>query len=157
MKLKEQINMSNLPKHIAIIMDGNGRWAKQRGFLRTIGHENGVKSLRTTITTCGELGVDYLTLYAFSTENWNRPKYEVDKLMELLIKALTKEIPTFMKNDIALNAIGNIDLLPEKVREKLTDAIDKTKENKRMTVTLALSYGSRAEIIHAIKEISIIL
>lgn len=155
MKLKEQINKSNLPKHIAIIMDGNGRWAKQRGFLRTIGHENGVQSLRTTLTTCGELGIEYLTLYAFSTENWNRPKYEVDKLMELLIKALTKEIPTFMKNDIALNAIGNLDLLPEKVREKLTDAIDKTKENKRMTVTLALSYGSRAEIIHAIKEISI--
>lgn len=155
MKLKEQINKSNLPNHIAIIMDGNGRWAKKRGFLRTIGHENGVKSLRTTITECGELGVNYLTLYAFSTENWNRPKYEVDKLMELLVKALAKEIPTFIENDIALNAIGNLELLPEKVRQNLMDAIDKTKENKRMTVTLALSYGSRAEIIHAIKEISI--
>ncbi|WP_413511467.1 isoprenyl transferase [Myroides odoratus] len=155
MKLKEQINKSCLPKHIAIIMDGNGRWAKKRGFLRTIGHENGVKSLRTTITECGELGINYLTLYAFSTENWNRPKYEVDKLMELLVKALAKEIPTFIENDIALNAIGNLELLPEKVRQNLADAIDKTKENKRMTVTLALSYGSRAEIIHAIKEISI--
>lgn len=155
MKLKEQINMSNLPKHIAIIMDGNGRWAKQRGFLRTIGHENGVKSLRTTLTKCRELGIEYLTLYAFSTENWNRPKFEVDKLMELLVKSLAKELPTFMENQIALNAIGNLELLPEKVRQNLATTIDKTKENKRMTVTLALSYGSRAEIIHAIKEISI--
>ncbi|MBB1138356.1 isoprenyl transferase [Myroides sp. WP-1] len=155
MKLKEQINMNQLPKHIAIIMDGNGRWAKQRGFLRTIGHENGVKSLRTTLKKCGELGINYLTLYAFSTENWNRPKYEVDKLMELLVKSLTKELPTFMENGIALNAIGNLELLPEKVRQNLASTIDKTKENKRMTVTLALSYGARAEIIHAIKEISI--
>ncbi|MGG5506539.1 MULTISPECIES: isoprenyl transferase [unclassified Myroides] len=155
MKLKEQINMNQLPKHIAIIMDGNGRWAKQRGFLRTIGHENGVKSLRTTLKECGELGINYLTLYAFSTENWNRPKHEVDKLMELLVKSLTKELPTFMENGIVLNAIGNLELLPEKVRRNLASTIDKTKENKRMTVTLALSYGARAEIIHAIKEISI--
>ncbi len=154
MNLKEEINKDNLPNHIAIIMDGNGRWAKKRGFLRTIGHENGVKSLRTTIIKCAELGIKNLTLYAFSTENWNRPEYEVNKLMDLLVKALVKEKPLFLENSIALNAIGDLELLPTKVKERLTDTIEETKQNNRMTVTLALSYGSRAEIIQAIKRIS---
>jgi undecaprenyl diphosphate synthase len=154
MNLKEQINTDNLPQHIAIIMDGNGRWAKQKGLLRTIGHENGAESVRTTITKCGELGIKNLTLYAFSTENWNRPKYEIDKLMSLLIKSLIKELPTFMENQICLKAIGNLELLPEKVQKNLTKFIDQTQNNEKMILTLALSYGSRAELIQAIKNIS---
>ncbi len=154
MNLIEEINKDKLPEHIAIIMDGNGRWAKQRGFLRTIGHENGVKSLRVTITKCAELGIKHLTLYAFSTENWNRPTYEVNKLMDLLVKSLIKEKTLFQENKIALNAIGDLDLLPPKAKQQLLNTIEETKQNNRMTVTLALSYGSRAEIIQAIKRIS---
>lgn len=154
MNLKEEINKDKLPEHVAIIMDGNGRWAKQRGFLRTIGHENGVKSLRVAITKCAELGIKHLTLYAFSTENWNRPSYEVNKLMDLLVKSLVKEKPLFQENQIALNAIGNLELLPLKAKQQLINTIEETKQNNRMTVTLALSYGSRAEIIQAIKRIS---
>ncbi|MTG96815.1 MULTISPECIES: isoprenyl transferase [Myroides] len=154
MNWKEQIDVNKLPQHLAIIMDGNGRWAKQKGFLRTIGHENGIKSVRTTITACAELGIKNLTLYAFSTENWNRPKFEVDKLMEILVKSLKKELPTFMSNGIALNAIGNLELLPDKVQKNLKEVIDQTRENNKMTLTLALSYGSRAELVEAIKKIS---
>ncbi|MEC4115581.1 isoprenyl transferase [Myroides phaeus] len=154
MNLKEQIDVNNIPQHIAIIMDGNGRWAKKKGFLRTIGHENGVKSVRTTISECAAMGIKYLTLYAFSTENWNRPRFEVQKLMEILIKSLKKELPTFTKNNIKLNAIGDLTLLPKKVQETLQEVIDSTKDNTHMTLTLALSYGSRAELINAVKEIS---
>lgn len=154
MNLKEEIDLKKLPNHLAIIMDGNGRWAKKKGFLRTIGHENGIKSVRTTLSSCAELGIKNLTLYAFSTENWNRPKFEVDKLMELLVKSLKKELPTFNENKIAVNAIGNLSLLPPKVQEQLNEVIDKTKNNDRMTLTLALSYGSRAELIDAVKKIS---
>lgn len=154
MNLKEQIDVNNIPQHIAIIMDGNGRWAKKKGFLRTIGHENGVKSVRTTISECATMGIKYLTLYAFSTENWNRPRFEVQKLMEILIKSLKKELPTFTKNNIKLNAIGDLTLLPKKVQETLQEVIDSTKDNTHMTLTLALSYGSRAELINAVKEIS---
>ncbi|WP_051774425.1 isoprenyl transferase [Formosa agariphila] len=135
-------------------MDGNGRWAKQKGFLRAIGHENGTKSVRETVEASAELGVKNLTLYAFSTENWNRPKLEVDTLMRLLVSSLKKEIKTLQDNNIKLNAIGNLSSLPKKVFKELQEVIVKTENNTRMTLTLALSYGSREELISAVKEIS---
>ena len=154
MNLTENINKDNLPKHLAIIMDGNGRWAKQKGMLRAFGHEKGTKSVRVVVEECAKLGIENLTLYAFSTENWNRPKLEVDTLMKLLISSLKGELKTLQNNDIRLNSIGNLDNLPASVKKELTDVIDKTKDNKRMTLTLALSYGSREEIITAVKNIS---
>ncbi|MEC4112870.1 isoprenyl transferase [Myroides pelagicus] len=154
MDWKEHIDVNKLPQHLAIIMDGNGRWAKKQGFLRTIGHENGIKSVRSTLTMCAKLGIKNLTLYAFSTENWNRPKFEVDKLMEILVKSLKKELPTFIENKISLNAIGNLSLLPDKVQKNLQEVIDQTKDLDKMTLTLALSYGSRAELVEAVKKIS---
>ena len=135
-------------------MDGNGRWAKNKGLLRAVGHENGTKSVRETVETCAKLGVDHLTLYAFSTENWNRPKLEVDTLMKLLVSSLKKEINTLQDNNIQLNAIGNLNALPKKVHKELLDVIGKTAQNTRMKLTLALSYGSREELINAVKEIS---
>ncbi|MBU2950575.1 isoprenyl transferase [Tamlana agarivorans] len=155
MDLKNKILPDTLPKHIAIIMDGNGRWAKKQGMLRAFGHENGTKSVRTTVEACAELGVENLTLYAFSTENWNRPQLEVKTLMKLLVSSLAKELKTLQKNNIKLCAIGNLHSLPKKVFKELSDVIETTKGNTRMTLTLALSYGSRDEIINAIKEISI--
>ncbi|CDF77982.1 undecaprenyl diphosphate synthase [Formosa agariphila KMM 3901] len=152
--MKENINIEKLPQHVAIIMDGNGRWAKQKGFLRAIGHENGTKSVRETVEASAELGVKNLTLYAFSTENWNRPKLEVDTLMRLLVSSLKKEIKTLQDNNIKLNAIGNLSSLPKKVFKELQEVIVKTENNTRMTLTLALSYGSREELISAVKEIS---
>jgi undecaprenyl diphosphate synthase len=154
MNLIETINNDNLPKHLAIIMDGNGRWAKQKGLLRVLGHEKGTKSVRTTVETSAKLGIENLTLYAFSTENWNRPKLEVDTLMKLLVNSLKKELTTLEKNNIRLNCIGNIDLLPAKAKEALLTVIEKTKNNTRMTLTLALSYGSREELLNAVKIIS---
>ena len=154
MSIKEHIDISRLPRHIAIIMDGNGRWAKNKGKLRMFGHENGTKSVSKTVEAAAELGISHLTLYAFSTENWNRPKLEVQTLMKLLIKSLRKEIDTLQKNNIRLNAIGNLDALPEKVRFKLNEVISKTKNNNRLVLTLALSYGSREEIVSVVKEIS---
>jgi len=154
MSLITAINKDNLPKHLAIIMDGNGRWAKQQGFLRAFGHENGTKSVRVTVETCAKLGIENLTLYAFSTENWNRPKIEVDTLMKLLISSLKNELKTLENNNIRLNSIGNINLLPKSAQKELLDVIEKTKNNSRMTLTLALSYGSREEIISAVKNIS---
>ena len=154
MSYLEQINDKKLPNHLAIIMDGNGRWAKQKGYLRAIGHENGTKSVKVTVETCAKLGIENLTLYAFSTENWNRPKLEVDTLMKLLISSLKKEEETLMKNNIRLNAIGNLTNLPKNVNKELHEVIEKTKNNTRMTLTLALSYGSREEIIQAVKIIS---
>lgn len=154
MNLKKQINTAKLPKHLAIIMDGNGRWAKQKGLLRTFGHEKGTKSVRVVVETCARLGIENLTLYAFSTENWNRPKLEVDTLMKLLISSLKKELKTLTENNIRLNAIGNLTNLPVKVQAELEEVISKTAENKRMTLTLALSYGSRDEIVKAVKKIS---
>jgi len=153
MSLKSKIHSENLPKHIAIIMDGNGRWAKEKGFLRVFGHENGTKSVKTTVESCAELGIENLTLYAFSTENWNRPKLEVKTLMQLLISSLKKEMNTMQKNSIRLNAIGNLEHLPARVRKELLHVIDETKENTRMTLTLALSYGSRDELVNATKQI----
>ncbi len=155
MSLKESINIKSLPKHIAIIMDGNGRWAKQKGFLRSVGHENGTKSVRETVESCAELGIENLTLYAFSTENWNRPKLEVQTLMKLLVSSLKKEIKTLNDNDIKLSAIGCLDELPKKVHKELLEVIEKTKNNKRMCLSLALSYGSREELLNTVKKISI--
>jgi undecaprenyl diphosphate synthase len=155
MSLKEQINKEKIPNHVAIIMDGNGRWAKQQGFMRVIGHENGTKSVRQTVEASAELGIKNLTLYAFSTENWNRPKLEVQTLMKLLVKSLKKEIKTLQDNNIKLSAIGNLNDLPKKAHQELLDVIEKTKNNTNMTLTLALSYGSREEIVNVIKELSL--
>ena len=147
------IDKNNIPRHIAIIMDGNGRWAKKKGKLRAFGHKNGVGAVRETVESCAELGVKHLTLYAFSTENWNRPTSEVNALMSLLISAIVKETKTLMKNDIQLNAIGNLNDLPESAFKKLKTVINKTKNNSRMNLILALSYSGRWEIINAIKKI----
>jgi len=155
MTLEEQIDKSRLPQHLAVIMDGNGRWAKKKGLFRTIGHENGSKAVKEIVEACAKLSIPYLTLYAFSTENWNRPKLEVETLMKLLVSSLKKEIKTLAENDIRLNAIGKLDALPKKVHTELLDVMEKTKSNSKMTLTLALSYGSREEIIKTIKEISL--
>lgn len=154
MDLLSNINKENLPKHLAIIMDGNGRWAKKQGLLRAFGHENGTKSVRATVECCARLGIENLTLYAFSTENWNRPKLEVETLMKLLIGSLKNELKTLVDNNIKLNAIGNIEKLPKSAQKELLEVINKTKSNTRMTLTLALSYGSREELLSAIKNIS---
>lgn len=154
MSLLESIHTENLPKHVAIIMDGNGRWAKQKGLLRTLGHENGTKSVKTTVETCAKLGIENLTLYAFSTENWNRPKLEVDTLMKLLVRSLKNELKTLQDNNIRLNSIGNLSKMPAPIRKELQEVIYKTKNNTRMTLTLALSYGSREELINVVKNIS---
>ncbi|WP_299106938.1 isoprenyl transferase [uncultured Winogradskyella sp.] len=155
MSIKEQINKDKLPQHVAIIMDGNGRWAKQQGLIRAIGHENGTKSVRQTVEASAELGIKNLTLYAFSTENWNRPKLEVQTLMKLLVKSLKKEIKTLQDNGIKLNAIGCLNDLPKKAHKELLEVIEKTKNNTNMTLTLALSYGSREEIVNVVKELSV--
>lgn len=147
--VKDLIDINKLPEHIAIIMDGNGRWAKQHGKPRVFGHKSGVKAVRQVTEACAEIGVKYLTLYAFSTENWNRPAFEVTALMELLVLTIGGEIKTLQKNNIRLNAIGNIDNLPKSCKNSLLKAIDETKNNTRMTLTLALSYGSREEIYDA--------
>jgi len=151
----ESIQSKTLPKHIAIIMDGNGRWAKKQGMLRTFGHENGAKAVKEVVEASTELGIKNLTLYAFSTENWNRPKLEVQTLMRLLISSLRKEMQRLHENNIKLCAIGTLDSLPSKVYKELFEVIEKTKDNNRMTLTIALSYGSREELVNTIKEISI--
>ena len=151
---KEKLNLKSLPKHISIIMDGNGRWAKQKGFLRAFGHEEGTKAVRDVVEGSAELGIEFLTLYAFSTENWNRPKREVDTLMRLLVTSLKKEIKTLMENNIQLKAIGNLGSLPKKAQRELQEVMSKTENNQRMTLTLALSYGSREEMMHMVRDIS---
>ena len=155
MSLLSELNIDQLPNHIAIIMDGNGRWAKSKGLLRNIGHQNGAKTVKEVVETCAKINVKNLTLYAFSTENWNRPKLEVELLMKLLISSLKKEVKTLQKNNIKLSTIGNLNSLPTKVAKELKDVIEKTKDNNRLTLTLALSYGSREELIKTIKEISL--
>lgn len=150
----EDIKKGRLPGHLAIIMDGNGRWAKERGKLRVFGHQNGVEAVRQTVETAAKLGIGHLTLYAFSTENWKRPKLEVDTLMRLLVTSLRKELKTLNENNISLNAIGRVDTLPEKALKELREVIRKTSENDGMTLTLALSYGSRDEITTAVKAIA---
>jgi undecaprenyl diphosphate synthase len=153
MSSKDDILNHPIPKHIAIIMDGNGRWAKSKGKIRAFGHENGTKSVRTTVENCVQLGIEHLTLYAFSTENWKRPKLEVKTLMRLLISSLKKEIKTLQKNNIRLNAIGDIKTLPTKVYNELMHVIDATKSNTKMTLNLALSYGSRDELTQMVRKI----
>lgn len=154
MSPKDQIDLLSLPEHIAVIMDGNGRWARKRGNQRVFGHRNAIKAVRETTESAAELGVKFLTLYAFSTENWRRPKLEVDALMTLLVDTLRKETATLMDNDIRLHAIGNLDQLPGACQRRLQEVIEITQENKRMTLNLALSYGARADILHATRAIA---
>ena len=154
MDFLDEIDQHKLPKHIAVIMDGNGRWAKNQGLLRVKGHKKGTKAVRETIEACAELGVAFVTLYAFSTENWNRPKLEVDTLMNLLVSSLKKEIKTLQDNNISLSAIGSLNNLPEKAQRELKEVIEKTKNNTRLKLTLALSYGSREELVKTIQDIS---
>lgn len=154
MELKEQLNLDKLPKHVAIIMDGNGRWAKEKGKLRVFGHNQGVESVRQAVEAAVEIGIPFLTLYAFSTENWKRPKLEVTALMEILVNAINKETKTMMKNGVRLNTIGDIELLPSSCSRLLLKAIEKTSSNTNCTLTLALSYSSRQEIVEATKHIT---
>jgi len=152
--MKEKIRTDILPKHIAVIMDGNGRWAKKKGAARVFGHKSAVKSVREVAEGCAELGVKHLTLYAFSTENWSRPKLEVTALMELLVSTLSSEIKTLMDNEIKLNAIGDKESLPPRCQRELEEAIAKTSQNDRMTLHLALSYSGRWDITQATKRIA---
>jgi len=154
MSIKENIDQQKLPSHIAIIMDGNGRWAKEKGKFRIFGHKNGVVAVREATEACAEIGINYLTLYAFSTENWSRPPIEVRALMELLVSTIKKETKVLMKNNIKLEAIGNISDLPEKCQNELASAIAETKNNTRMTLILALSYSAKWDIINATKRIA---
>jgi len=154
MGFREQIDTARLPKHVAIIMDGNGRWAKGKGKLRVFGHHNGVLSVRDVVEGAGELGVKYLTLYTFSAENWNRPKYEVTAIMELLISTINKEIKMLMDKNVRLNTIGDIDMLPKKCFDELNGAVAKTSGNTGLVLTLALSYSSRREIVQAAQLIA---
>ena len=148
-----EIDTNNLPKHIAITMDGNGRWAKSKGKLRVFGHKNGVKAVRDTVEGAAEIGIEFLTLYAFSSENWNRPEKEVNALMTLLVAAINKETKTLMDNNIRLSTIGDINKLPSKAQKELQEAIMKTKDNTRMDLVLALSYSGREEILNAVQNI----
>jgi undecaprenyl diphosphate synthase len=154
MSLKEKIDLQKLPSHVAIIMDGNGRWAKEKGEMRVFGHQNGVKAVRDTVEGAAEIGLKHLTLYAFSTENWNRPAMEVNALMELLVFTISKETKTLMENNVRLNAIGDLDSLPGNCNAELKEAIEKTKNNSRLTLHLALSYSSRWEIVNAAQKIA---
>lgn len=154
MSLKEQIDISKVPSHIAIIMDGNGRWAKLRQLDRTEGHRKGVEAVRTAIKAASEIGVKYLTLYTFSTENWNRPAEEVDALMNLMIQAVANETAELVENGIVLKVIGDIDRLPTKTRQALDDCLKATSKGKGSTVILALSYSSKWEITRAVRDIA---
>jgi undecaprenyl diphosphate synthase len=151
---KEHIDFKNLPQHIAVIMDGNGRWAKKKGALRIFGHRNAVQAVRDVTEGCGELGVKYLTLYAFSTENWNRPKEEVEGLMELLVNTLKAEIKTLSENQVRLSTIGDMSHLPKECQNNLEWAIDQTKSNNGLNLILALSYSGRWEITKAARRIA---
>ena len=154
MSVKDQLIKDRLPKHVAVIMDGNGRWAKKRGNARVFGHKHGVTAVREVTEASAELGIEYLTLYAFSTENWSRPKTEVDALMSLLVTTISSETKTLMKNNVRLNAIGCKSNLPGSVQKRLDECIDKTSGNTGLTLTLALSYSSRWEILEAVKTIA---
>jgi undecaprenyl diphosphate synthase len=152
---KEQINLSRLPQHVAVIMDGNGRWAKEHGKPRIWGHRNGVKSVREVTEAATEIGIQFLTLYAFSTENWNRPRLEVNALMDILVSTIREELATMNKNNIRLNAIGDLDRLPPRTRKALLEGIENTKTNDRMTLTLALNYSARWEITQAMRKVAL--
>ena len=153
-KKLQSINLQKVPNHIAVIMDGNGRWAKGKGMQRVFGHRNALTAIRETADTASEIGVKFITLYAFSTENWNRPKLEVDALMSLLVSTLKKELPNFQHKNVKINAIGNIESLPKNAQKILNTVINETKNNTKITLTFALSYGSREEIVNTIKNIS---
>lgn len=150
---KSRLNKNNIPKHVAIIMDGNGRWAEKHGKARVFGHESGVDSVRSVVEGAGEIGIKYLTLYAFSTENWDRPKNEVDALMELLVHAIENETESLMKNNVRLRTIGDVEIMPLKVKEKLDGCIRRLDSNTGLTLVLALSYSSKWEIINAVKNL----
>jgi undecaprenyl diphosphate synthase len=154
MDLKQSINKNNIPKHVAIIMDGNGRWAKQQGEDRIFGHHEGVNSVREIVEACGEVGVKYLTLYAFSTENWNRPKEEVDGLMELLVATISMETPKLHEKGVKLEVIGDIESLPISCQNELQESRNITANNTRVTLILALSYSSKWEITNSVKQIA---
>ncbi|WKN44793.1 isoprenyl transferase [Tunicatimonas pelagia] len=152
--MKEKIDRSNLPQHIAVIMDGNGRWAKRKGAERVFGHRNAIEAVREVTEGCAELGVGYLTLYAFSTENWNRPRFEVEALMQLLVTTISNEVETLMKNNVRLQSIGNTDKLPNRCYNKLQEAIELTQNNSGLTLVLALNYSGRWEITEAVNSIA---
>ena len=152
MSYKEQIDTARLPRHVAIIMDGNGRWAKKQGLARMFGHKKGVETVHNITVAATKLGIEYLTLYTFSTENWNRPKEEVDALMTLLVDTIAKETPTLMNNNVRLQTIGDINRLPEGTKQKVLACIDQTSRNTGLTMVIALSYSARWEIIEAVRE-----
>jgi undecaprenyl diphosphate synthase len=153
--LKEKVDLTRLPRHIAIIMDGNGRWAKEKGEDRLFGHFHGVESVRNIVEGCAELGVEYLTLYAFSTENWDRPVNEVNGLMELLVDTIRREVETLNKNNIKLHVIGDIEMLPAYAQKELEEALEMTSQNTGLNLVMALSYSSRWELVNAVKNIGI--
>jgi undecaprenyl diphosphate synthase len=152
--MKSAIDLGNLPKHIAVIMDGNGRWAKRQGAARVFGHRNAIKAVREVTEGCAELGIKYLTLYAFSTENWNRPKYEVDALMTLLVHTIRDEIKTLMDNNVRLATIGHTESLPTDCQRELQEAMTATEQNTGLTLVLALSYSGRWEILEAVRQLT---
>lgn len=152
---KENLIPERLPQHVAVIMDGNGRWAKEKGKDRLFGHFSGVESVRNIVEACAELGIGYLTLYAFSTENWDRPKDEVTGLMELLVQTIKNEVPTLNKNNISLHVIGNISMLPESAQKEIAEACEETSKNTGLHLVMALSYSSRWEIINAVKNVAL--
>jgi undecaprenyl diphosphate synthase len=154
MSIQGEIDLKRLPKHIAIIMDGNGRWAEEKGEDRLYGHLHGVESVRNIVEGCAELGVEYLTLYAFSTENWDRPAYEVSGLMELLVDTIRKEVPTLNKNNIKLHVIGDLNMLPQTAKTALREALEETSVNTGLNLVMALSYSSRWELVNAVKNIA---
>jgi len=153
--LKASIDLHHLPKHIAIIMDGNGRWAQEQGQDRLYGHFHGVESVRDIVEGCAELGIGYLTLYAFSTENWDRPQYEVNGLMELLVDTIRNEVDTLNKNNIRLHVIGDMKMLPDYAQQELNEALDLTSANTGLNLIMALSYSSRWELVNAVKQIAL--
>ena len=155
MSLQQDIDLNNLPKHIAIIMDGNGRWAQEQGRDRLFGHLHGVESVRNITEAAAELGIGYLTLYTFSTENWDRPAYEVNGLMELLVDTIKKEVPTLNKNNIRLHVIGHIDMLPKPAQAQLAEALKETEKNTGLNLIMALSYSSRSEMEEAVRKIAV--
>lgn len=152
--MKENTDFYNLPTHIAVIMDGNGRWAKNRGAARIFGHKNAIKAVREITEGCAEIGIKYLTLYAFSTENWNRPRKEVSGLMELLVFTLRNELKTLTRNNVRLKTIGDMSLLPEACQNELLEVMDETRNNDRLTLILALNYSGRWELTEAVKKIA---
>jgi undecaprenyl diphosphate synthase len=154
LKLQDSIDKDNLPCHVAVIMDGNGRWAKKQGAMRIFGHHHGVKAVRETVEACVELGIGYLTLYTFSTENWSRPKLEVDGIMQLLVKTIAEEVPDLHKNNVKLLCIGDLNQLPSKAKREMEDAIAHTKNNTGLVLSLALSYSGKWDIIQAVKDVS---